>query len=153
MEQMKLLHPWQTPGGGGSTHHRSARSRPGRPRSRSRRHTAIVWRCTCSWSRRTGSTNRRSLKRKFNAVNQTKGGGKQQQPQHHLQERRSIFNQNTTRGLALICPPARLFSSEDFLLMSRHQCGCHRKLCKYHFDFQPLLLDGLSAITASVLEM
>lgn len=43
------------------TNHRSPRSRRGRPRSRSRRHTATVWRCICFWSRQTDSTSMRSL--------------------------------------------------------------------------------------------
>lgn len=44
-----------------ATHHRSGRFRPGHPRSRSRRRTATAWQCTCSWSRRTGSTGRTNL--------------------------------------------------------------------------------------------
>lgn len=45
------------------TNHRSARSRRGRPRSHSPHHTATVWQCTCSSSRRTGSTSMTSLQR------------------------------------------------------------------------------------------
>lgn len=45
------------------TNRRSARSHQGHPRSRSPRHITIVWQCTCSSSRQTGSTSMMSLQR------------------------------------------------------------------------------------------
>lgn len=45
------------------TNHRSARSHQARLRSHSRRHTAIVWRCTYFWSRQTDSTGMTSLQK------------------------------------------------------------------------------------------